>query len=233
MRFGPRAEAVVGSRAPRQRRPVASSCLRQCPVGRLLRRDVPAQLSRFDDLPLRLARRTPRIETDPSLGQAAVALVCAREPEAILLIRRAERVGDPWSGQMGLPGGRRGTEDLDLRATAMREAAEEVGLVLDPSHSVGVLDDLTPRSTLLPRLFVRPYVFEVDSPLELSPNHEVAGVHWIGLDRFTADGTYGIWDVGASGLRFRYPGYRLPEGIVWGMTERILTPFLATLNAAG
>jgi hypothetical protein len=27
------------------------------------------------------------------------------------------------------------------------------------------------------------------------------------------------------------PGYRLAEGIVWGMTERILTPFLELLRA--
>lgn len=228
MRFHARAEAPFRSRPPGQCHSVAGPGLR-CPVRRVLRRDVPAQLSRFDDLAARLSSRTPRVETDPSYGQAAVALVCVRDPEAILLIRRAEREGDPWSGQMGLPGGRRGPEDPDLRATAMREAAEEVGLPLDESNCLGVLDDLTPRSSLLPRLFVRPFVFQVASPRDLAPNHEVASVHWIGLDRFVAEGTYGIWDVEAAGVRLRHAGYRLPEGIVWGMTERILTPFFETL----
>jgi 8-oxo-dGTP pyrophosphatase MutT (NUDIX family) len=228
VRFHACAEAPFRPRPAGQRCPGDGPGLRR-PVGRLLRRDVPAQLSRFDDLAARLSGRTPRVETDPSYGQAAVALVCVRNPEAILLIRRAERAGDPWSGQMGLPGGRRGPEDPDLQATAIREAAEEVGLPLDESSCLGVLDDLTPRSTLLPRLFVRPFVFQVARPHDLAPNHEVASVHWIGLDRFLVEGAYGIWDVEASGVRLRHPGYRLPEGIVWGMTERILTPFLETL----
>src|SRR5688500_1599108 len=53
---------------------------------------------------------------------AAVAAVLRRGPldTELLLIRRAERDGDPWSGHMALPGGHRQPEDSDLLATALR-----------------------------------------------------------------------------------------------------------------
>ena len=33
-------------------------------------------------------------------------------------------------------------------------------------------------------------------------------------------------------VRMRFPGYHLAEGVVWGMTERILTPVLELLGFA-
>ena len=47
-------------------------------------------------------------EDDATLLWAAVSIVLAPNPDSLLLIRRAERTGDPWGGHMALPGGRRG-----------------------------------------------------------------------------------------------------------------------------
>src|SRR5512138_157863 len=89
--------------------------------------------SRLDRLRERLAARAVLPEDDdPALRWAAVAVVLVPSPDAVLLIRRAERPGDPWSGHMALPGGRRESGDADLVATAIREAAEELGLALTP-----------------------------------------------------------------------------------------------------
>jgi hypothetical protein len=64
-----------------------------------------SQASPFQErLGTRLAGRVPTTVEDPLLARAAVALVVVPDPDALLLIRRAERPGDPWSGQMGLPG---------------------------------------------------------------------------------------------------------------------------------
>jgi 8-oxo-dGTP pyrophosphatase MutT (NUDIX family) len=132
---------------------------------------------------------------------------------------------------MALPGGRKGLEDPDLLETAVRETSEEVGLGLSRGDLVGVLNDLTPRTALLPRIVVRPYVFLLESRPPLRPNHEVAAVHWVDLAAFLAPGVYAEWDVQALERSARFPGYRLAEGTVWGMTERILTPFLAALTS--
>ncbi|HEX5633524.1 MAG TPA: hypothetical protein VFX50_09855, partial [Gemmatimonadales bacterium] len=55
----------------------------------------------------RLGRPPVQVEPSPILRWAAVAIVIAPDPDSILVLRRAERAGDPWSGQMALPGGRR------------------------------------------------------------------------------------------------------------------------------
>ena len=63
--------------------------------------------------------------------EAAVAIVRTLGPDpAILLMRRAEREGDAWSGHWSLPGGRREESDVDLLETALRELREECGIRL-------------------------------------------------------------------------------------------------------
>src|SRR5215471_21768996 len=75
---------------------------------------------------------------------AVAAILRDREGEAeVLLIRRAQKTGDPWSGHMAFPGGRQDPSDLDLLHTAVRETQEEVGLELSPGRNlIGRLDDL-------------------------------------------------------------------------------------------
>ena len=53
----------------------------------------------------------------------------------VLLMKRAEREGDRWSGQIGLPGGHEEEADQDLVETARRESREEVGV--DPGAEDG------------------------------------------------------------------------------------------------
>ena len=66
---------------------------------------------------------------------AAVALVLRPRSRGLeaLFIKRAEHPSDPWSGHVGLPGGRAETHDAGLVETAIRETEEEIGLRLD-SH---------------------------------------------------------------------------------------------------
>lgn len=187
------------------------------------------QLSLFDRLGA-LSTYQPRVETDHTRAQAAVAILCARSPDSILLIKRSLRPDDPWSGQMGLPGGRKGAEDPDLLATAIRETREEVGVTLHPRQMVGALDDLAPITVHLPRITVRPFVFLLHQREPLVPNPEVAGSWWVELPELTGPGVFGEYQVQARDLVMTRPGYRLPHGIVWGMTERILTPFLGILG---
>lgn len=164
--------------------------------------------------------------SDPARARAAVAVVLVDRPDGVLLIRRAERPGDRWSGQMAFPGGRWSAGDPDLLTTARRETLEEVGVDLAGAELLGTLDDIAPRTTLLPPIIVRPFVFRVPDRAPLSPNHEVAGAYWTDLARLEKPGVYGPFWYDAGGTRLELPAYHLPEGTVWGMTERILTPLL-------
>jgi 8-oxo-dGTP pyrophosphatase MutT (NUDIX family) len=176
----------------------------------------------------RFARPSVQVEPAPVLRWAAVAVVLVPDPDALLLVRRAERAGDPWSGQMALPGGRREAEE-DLLFTAIRETEEEVGLVLPPEALVGVLDDMAPRTPVLPPIAVRPYVFRLPrrAPVDRM-SEEIAATHWVPLANLLNAEFYANADVVVRSQPLRVPAFRLAEGTVWGMTERILSDLLRT-----
>jgi 8-oxo-dGTP pyrophosphatase MutT (NUDIX family) len=167
---------------------------------------------------------------DPALIWAAVAVVLIPDPDSVLLIRRAERAGDPWSGHMALPGGRQDAGDKDLVATVIRETSEEVGFSLSPDHLAGCLDDVVPRIPVLPPIAVRPFVFLPSSQPTLVLNPEVASAHWVLLDDLLAPGAHHDVHLEVTGQSREVPAYQLDNAIVWGMTERILSGLLRHLR---
>jgi 8-oxo-dGTP pyrophosphatase MutT (NUDIX family) len=177
----------------------------------------------------RLASRAPSIITDPESNQAAVAVVLGDQPDAMLIIRRAERDGDPWSGHMGLPGGHRASADPDLLATAIRETREEVGLVLEPYELLGQLDDVAPRTRTRAQIFARPFVFAVAGNPTLVPNPEVSAAFWVPLSRLRDPANYRPVDLEIAGVSRTFPAYHPGEGTIWGMTERVITSILNIL----
>jgi 8-oxo-dGTP pyrophosphatase MutT (NUDIX family) len=175
-----------------------------------------------------LAARAPRHEVLPEgARRAAVALVLAPGASAVelLLIRRALRRDDPWSGHMALPGGRAAPGEVDLAATARRETAEETGVELPESALQGGLDDLAPTKRHRPPLVVRPFVFALPArPTVVLNAKEVAYHRWIPLPDFRRGQREEQVEIG--GQLVLVPGYRLGADFVWGMTHRILEPFL-------
>lgn len=154
-------------------------------------------------------------------------MVLVSNPERLLLLRRAERAGDPWSGQMGLPGGRRHPDDADLLATAIRETYEEVGLSLSRARLLGRLDDLAPLTPVPVPVTVRPYVFALNEPPDLTPNQEVSLTLWVEIALLKRPGIYRPATLAVRGQSRTLPAYHIGEHLVWGLTERILTPLLA------
>ncbi len=132
---------------------------------------------------------------------------------------------------MALPGGRQDPAEPDLITTAVRETAEEVGLELRPEHLLGSLDDVVPRTPVLPPIAVRPYVFALDRRPELTLNPEVATARWVPLDLLLPPDTYHAIQLEIRGESREFPAYRLDDSVVWGMTERILTHLLEQLRA--
>ncbi len=177
-----------------------------------------------------MASNPPRFDEDGELIWAAVAVVLAAAPESVLLIRRAERAGDPWSGHMALPGGRRDAPDEDLVATATRETEEEVGLRLGSAQLAGGLDDVVPRTPVLPPIAVRPFVFLLSEAPPLLLNPEVAAADWVPLEHLLAPETYGAIRIQIRGESREMPAYHLAGGVVWGMTERVISGLLAHLR---
>lgn len=178
-----------------------------------------------------LSARAPiPAERDEPFHEAAVALVLRPSEVAddldLLLIRRAAREGDPWSGQIGLPGGRLEPSDDSLEQTALRETREELGLdILAHGEVLGVLDDLRPRTPVLPPIIVRPFVCAVREVPTLVPNEEVAEYRWVRVSELFAPATRVHTTVQVRAARMRVHAFQLGDFTVWGMTERILSTF--------
>lgn len=90
--------------------------------------------------------------TEVAARQAAVLVLLRESPRGLesVLLQRSNKLRD-HPGEVAFPGGSREPTDRDPAATALREAAEEVGL--DPG-------DVVPLITL-PRLLIRASGFDV------------------------------------------------------------------------
>lgn len=179
-----------------------------------------------------LARYPAQKITAPEARPAAVALILVEQSGGLeaLFIKRAARVGDPWSGQVAFPGGRHDPEDVDLLATAIRETREETGVELSDAERLGVLDDLYPRTTTLPPVRVRPFVFALPARRPLVATVEVERAFWVPLSRIVEPSVRREVKLVVGGVERVFPAYDLGEDVIWGMTERILTPFLELLG---
>jgi 8-oxo-dGTP pyrophosphatase MutT (NUDIX family) len=163
---------------------------------------------------------------------AAVAIALREGDDGIeaLFIHRAERVGDTWSGQIAFPGGRRDPGDADLLATAIRETREEIGVDLSSAERLGVLDDLHPRTPVLPPVVVRPFVFALKERPAITPSAEVQSAFWVPFRALEAPGVRGEISVDHPGITPRtFPAYTLGNRTIWGMSERILTPLISLI----
>lgn len=164
--------------------------------------------------------------------RAAVAVVLheAAAPR-VLLMKRVERAGDPWSGHISLPGGGYQASDGELRVTAIREAREELGIELDGAHLLGHLETLHPRTSGPNGIEVTPFVFATPVALEPVCGPEALAAFWLPLDLAASgalDGTYTHPATSASFPSWAYEGH-----VIWGLTRRILDIVLATAARPG
>ncbi len=172
------------------------------------------------------SRRPVRVEKAQAIP-AAVAVVLtpgAAGGVDLLLIKRAVVKGDPWSGQIALPGGRRDPADEHLLATARRETREETGIDLAQTALLGELDDLFPRTPTLPPVVVRPFVFGLDERPDVAENSEVDLHVWASLTRLKSSAQ--SREVMVRGQALEVPAYVIGPHVVWGMTWRIITPII-------
>jgi 8-oxo-dGTP pyrophosphatase MutT (NUDIX family) len=189
-------------------------------------------MSRFALPTLREKLASHHRPDDPSDdAKAAVAAVLKPGPlgAEVLLIKRADREGDPWSGHLAFPGGKREPADASLLVTAVRETSEEVGLTLPSSSFVARLEDVRARTN---GYKVAELVFMIDDPsVELRANEEVKDTLWVPLERIAqGQGKDTMpWTVG--GETIQLPCLKLGDYVLWGMTHRMVMKLLDILAA--
>ena len=182
-----------------------------------------------------LASRPPVVvQPEPGMRLAAIllALRARADGEAeLLMIKRAEAQGDPWSGHIACPGGRMEPGDHDLTVTAVRETLEETGVdVMRDGRLLGQLDDISPRTPVLPPILIRPYVALVRAGVEIVPSREVAAAFWVPVSALREQTAWGIGNVSVGGATREVAVFQHGEYTVWGLTERVLRQFLAFIG---
>lgn len=189
------------------------------------------------------ARLTPphTLKIEPErIKQAAVTLILREASGAaeVLIIKRAEFEGDPWSGHLALPGGRAEPHDEDLLVTAARETREEIGLELldaekpdEPRNRfIGQLPLIAPRNPGLPVIEITPLVALAPQTPALRLSEEVASAFWVPVRQLKREGTSATYTLRHGDLLIKRPAYPTEVGLIWGITERILTNFLTLLD---
>ncbi|HWP69746.1 MAG TPA: CoA pyrophosphatase [Gemmatimonadaceae bacterium] len=194
-----------------------------------------------------LRARPGRLESDdgdPARAAVAIVLRAANAVPSyespvtshgvleVLMILRAQRDGDPWSGQVALPGGRRDPSDATLQDTAVRETLEETGIDLSAEGLVlGTLDELRPRTPVLPPIIVTPYVAIAPPEFSLQISDELADAFWAPWSTFADPTVTNESTVNVRGADWKVSSYLVGERIVWGMTERILRQLAERISA--
>lgn len=170
----------------------------------------------------------------PAAGHvpSAVALIVANGPDGpeILFIERASHPDDPWSGDLGFPGGKVEPTDASPRAAAERETMEELGLDLLKGRWLGQLADVV--GAHLP-IRVSCFVYGMAGKPRLQPGAEVRDAFWVPLRELVAPERQLVAPVRFGGETLERPAIRLPQAgkpVLWGITYRLVIQFLARLG---
>jgi 8-oxo-dGTP pyrophosphatase MutT (NUDIX family) len=125
-------------------------------------------------------------------------------------------------GEISFPGGRYEEGEPDLRATALREAEEEIGL---PADAVEIVGALQPTPTIATGYAVYPFVGMIEPGRTWTPSaREVAEVLELRLQDLVEG--YGRRRLIRRGLPIRTDTYLVGEHLIWGATARILADLL-------
>ena len=178
---------------------------------------------------IRRALKAHRPALRPDLGRAAAVLVpLLPRPEGlhVLFTERSKELR-AHAGQISFPGGSVEPVDPDVRAAALREAREEVGLREDHVEVLGTVDDCP---TFVTGYVITPVVGVVDPlaftaagryPWEPSPA-EIAALHELPLSAFLDPAVLRVEMREREGQQFELYWYTVEGTVVWGATARIL-----------
>lgn len=183
----------------------------------------------------RLGANVPKQSDLSDEAHASVAIVLREGTQSVevLLIERALREGDPWSGHMAFPGGRLERIDDSSRSAAKRETFEEVGIELKDAEYLGRLNDIVGNPRTSPTLVVAAHAFYLTEPQEfdLAPK-EVQEAFWFPLAEMLEQARSVEYTI-AHRPEARYPGILVgvpDRHVVWGLTYRFLENLMDVLG---
>ena len=142
---------------------------------------------------------------------AAVAIIFC--DNKVVVEKRSTSKDDPWSGQFSLPGGHYTEGDEILKSTAIRETFEETGIDLKRNAKyLGHFGPFVPGNRQNMQVYA--YVFEIPKLVSFVPSSESEYLTWLELSELEKSEEF----MGIS--------YKFKQGIIWGLTARVISKFL-------
>jgi 8-oxo-dGTP pyrophosphatase MutT (NUDIX family) len=170
-----------------------------------------------------------RLDTEvPPRPSAVLVPLYDHDGEAwVVLTRRAAHMRS-HSGEVSFPGGGQEPGDVDLVATALREAQEETGLHPGSVEIIGELDHL---ATVTSRSFIVPFVGVLLARPELTPHaDEVAAILHVPLSELLAEEVFREERWGTEAMHRPIVFFELVGDTVWGATAAMLRQLLGLVT---
>ena len=169
-----------------------------------------------------------RLDGGNATPAAILILIYDLDGEAhILFTERTHRV-EHHKGQISFPGGACDESDDCMETTALRETAEEIGVLPEHVEVIGQLDDMLTISNFL----VTPYVGVLKTNSEypfVINHHEVVEVVQVPLSHLLDDRNMELEVRQFKGKQVLVPAYTYEGHRIWGATARMLHQFLELL----
>ena len=168
---------------------------------------------------------------DARLSAVAILLFEGTNTLHSLVIQRSEYEGT-HSGQIAFPGGKWEIDDVSLMETALRECAEEIGIVARELDYIGKLTDVY---TAVSSFLIEPHVFYWKRPHDqfTLSEREVAAVHTLDLSNLLDDTIIQHIDVPIQkGMVLKnVPHFIFEEVKIWGATALMLSELKEVLRS--
>ena len=186
----------------------------------------------IEQIKTRLSKHQPQPLQQKSDRHAAVAMLLRNNGQGteVMFIRRAEHDKDPWSGDLGFPGGRIEEHDTSPRAAAERETLEEVGFCLHDEHYLGQSDDLAGAYL---SINISCFIYQVGYDTQFKLNGEVVDLFWVPLHTLLDPQRNRQINFFYRGIDREHPVIELTEWSdrpLWGITYRLLENFLTLFD---
>jgi 8-oxo-dGTP pyrophosphatase MutT (NUDIX family) len=164
----------------------------------------------------------------PDLTEAAIVIPLIDRPQGlmVLLTERSRQLKN-HPGQVGFPGGRREPEDINARATALRELEEEISI---PASSVSIINDL---DTYITRtgFQVTPVVAELSNDIQPVPDPgEVEEIFEVPLSFLLDPKNRKVESREYEGKQRSFYAFRFEGHYIWGVSAGMIINLIEALT---
>jgi len=158
------------------------------------------------------------------LKPAAVLFPIYRKSEEwrVLLTQRTDHLRH-HSGQISFPGGAFEKHDKNIRATALRETTEEVGIAESQVRVLGHLND----EFSISRFRVTPFVGQLQDDFDYQiDSGEVASVFGVPWDFFLDENNRQVQYYKQGDKRHKFYVFQYKKHTIWGLTAKIIVQLI-------